>query len=100
MNKVASDFLYNDKSKLNFIVSENMKNAPTSEYKSRIMKKALAKIIENDLSEKQKAYLCLYFFDGLSMTDIAKKYGVNKSTVSRLIKKAQNRIGSRMDFLI
>ncbi|MGN0661325.1 MAG: sigma-70 family RNA polymerase sigma factor [Oscillospiraceae bacterium] len=100
MNKVASDFLYNDKSKLNFIVSENLKNAPTSEYKSRIMKNALVKIIENDLSEKQRTYLCLYFFDGLSMTDIAKKYGVNKSTVSRLIKKAQNRIGSRMDFLI
>ena len=43
------------------------------------------------VSEKQRKYL-LMWNDGLSMTEIAKTVGVDKSTVSRVIKKAKKKI--------
>lgn len=49
-------------------------------------------IIDEALSEKQREYLCDYYFDGLSMRRAAELHGVSLSTVSRTIKRAENRI--------
>lgn len=39
-------------------------------------------------SEKQIKYLTLYL-DGMTMREIANKFGVNESTISRVLKRAQ-----------
>ena len=48
------------------------------------------------VSEKQRKYL-LMWNDGLSMTEIAKTVGVDKSTVSRVIKKAKKKIAKMLE---
>ncbi|MEG0894360.1 MAG: sigma-70 family RNA polymerase sigma factor [Oscillospiraceae bacterium] len=60
--------------------------------------KIIKMIIENDLTVKQKRYVCHYFFDGMKMTEIAQMYGIVKSTVSRTISVAIKKINSRIKY--
>ena len=46
----------------------------------------------NELSEKQKLYIMASACDGLSYSEIASRYGVNKSTVSRTISRAKKNL--------
>ena len=49
------------------------------------MKKVLPIVLNECVTATQKTYIMHYFVDGLMVTDIAKMYEVNKSTVSRTI---------------
>lgn len=57
-------------------------------------------IIDDALSEKQREYLCEYYFDGLSMRQTAEIHGVALSTVSRTIKRAENRIRKILKYAV
>lgn len=48
--------------------------------------------METVLTKKQKQMLELYYLKGLTMTQIAQLQGINKSTVSKTIKKAKTKI--------
>lgn len=50
------------------------------------------KAMETVLTKNQKKMLELYYLKGLTMTQIAQLQGINKSTVSKTIKKAKNKI--------
>lgn len=52
----------------------------------------LRDILNDNLTKKQKCYIILYYRDGLSVTQIADRFGVNKSTVSRTITRGRKRI--------
>lgn len=54
--------------------------------------KALYKMLENNLTKKQKCYIILYYKDKLTVNEIAEKFGVDKSTVSRTINRGRKRI--------
>ena len=54
-------------------------------------KSAMARAIREELTEKQRAYMMAYY-GGMTMNQIAKEYGVNKSTVSRTIANARDRL--------
>ena len=56
------------------------------------IKKAAAIAFGRELSEKQKQYYAAYYLDGFSMDKIANIYGVNKSTVSRTITRANKKL--------
>lgn len=62
------------------------------EYLGRISK-LIASAIEHELTDIQRTYLSEYYFEGLTMAEIAEIYGTNKSTISRTIARARNRIG-------
>ena len=47
---------------------------------------------ERELTARQREMLALYYDRGLKMVQIAKKLGVNRSTVSRTIKRAQDKL--------
>lgn len=53
-----------------------------------LVKKALVKALEM-LPTKQREYLMLYLVDGMTMGEIGKLKRVNKSTVSRTVKRAR-----------
>ena len=60
-------------------------------------KKAIAtihKVIENELTEKQREYITAYYIDGEKQQAIAEKYGVHNSTVSRVIKAGMRKLKS------
>lgn len=54
--------------------------------------KALRTLLEDNLTKKQKCYIVLYYRDGLTVKEIAEKYGVDKSTVSRTINRGRQRL--------
>jgi len=56
------------------------------------MKKALHEAIREDLTERQQEMIIMYFFDGMSMQQIADELGVTKQNVSKTIKRGLDRI--------
>lgn len=62
------------------------------------MQKVLHRIMEEELTTRQKQVMLLYYFDGKTMTDIAVQLGVNKSTVSRTVANSKRRIERCMKY--
>ena len=54
----------------------------------KYLKKAMLKAIDCELSSRQAFVLKKYYFDNLSVTEISNIRGVNKSTVSRTLKRS------------
>ena len=52
----------------------------------------LLRVMESELTAKQQTYLSAYYFDELRPSQIARKYGVNRSTVMRTIRRAEDRL--------
>lgn len=45
-----------------------------------------------ELSEIQRKYFVKYYFEGLTMAEIAEEFGTNKSTVSRTLARARKKL--------
>jgi len=96
--RIASDFLYSDTGYLNFLASAE--DGDSNEYKMRILKHALKKVIEEDLTSRQREFLVLYYYQDLTMEQIGQMRGVHKSTVSRLIKVAKLKIEKQLKYIM
>ena len=55
-------------------------------------KAALLKAIREDVTDKQREYLLRYYGQGKNMIEISQELGVDKSTVSRTIKRGEARL--------
>ena len=77
---------YNEKSNSNN--SENLKNKC----------KILNLIIKQELTDKQREILNMYYFHNLNIPQISKKTGKNKSTISRSLKRAREKIKNYMQY--
>ena len=53
------------------------------------LKRNLVRALREDVSARQREYMLLYYGQCMTMTDIAMRFGVNKSTVSRTIKRGR-----------
>ncbi|MEE1047351.1 MAG: sigma-70 family RNA polymerase sigma factor [Clostridia bacterium] len=62
------------------------------------MKKALLKAIDTELTDRQKQIVIEYYFNGLSVTKIAEIYDVSKSTVSRHLSRARERLKTSLKY--
>lgn len=58
----------------------------------------LRNIISHELTPRQKEFVELYYFKYMTIPKIAQMAGVNRSTVSRVLKSARNRIGRFMGY--
>ena len=56
------------------------------------LKRNLTHALRQDITAKQREYMMLYYGRGMSMEAIAKELGVNKSTVSRTLKRGRQRL--------
>jgi RNA polymerase sigma factor (sigma-70 family) len=54
--------------------------------------KRLRRVIEAELTPCQRQTLTAYYFRQLTIPQIAKEQGVNKSTVSRTLRRAEDRV--------
>jgi len=52
----------------------------------------LRRVIEKELTEKQRETLIAYYFQNKTMDQIAKDWGVNRSTVCRTLHRAEARV--------
>ena len=62
------------------------------------LKKLLHSAIESELTECQRQTVTCFYFGGKSVTEIAKEQGVNKSTVSRNLKRAREKLALSMRY--
>lgn len=56
------------------------------------VKLALWRALHEDITEKQREYMLLYYGEGLNMVQIGERMGVDKSTVSRTIQRGESRL--------
>ena len=56
------------------------------------LKRNLAHALRHDVTPKQREYLTLYYGEGLNLREISERTGVNKSTVSRTMKRGRERL--------
>ena len=56
------------------------------------LKRNLTHALRQDVTERQREYMVLYYGRGMSMEAIAQQCGVNKSTVSRTLKRGRQRL--------
>ena len=56
------------------------------------LKRNLTHALRQDITERQREYMMLYYGRGMSMEAIAREVGVNKSTVSRTLKRGRQRL--------
>lgn len=52
----------------------------------------LSRAMTEELTTRQQEMLQMYYYEGLNMTQIAARLGVNKSTVSRTLCRARRRL--------
>ncbi len=63
-----------------------------------LMKKALLKAIDSELTERQRQMVTAYYFEGKTVTEIAKDHGLSKSTVSRHLSRARERLKGALKY--
>ena len=56
------------------------------------LKRNLIRALQEDVTPRQRQALLLYYSDGLNMREIGERLGVDKSTVSRTIKRGERRL--------
>ena len=58
----------------------------------QIQKKRIHRVIQEELTPAQREVLIAYYFQELSIPEIARERGVNKSTVCRTLHRAERRL--------
>ena len=65
--------------------------ADNSKEVSRL-KRNLIRALQEDVTPRQRQALLMYYGEGLNMREIGERLGVDKSTVSRTIKRGEHRL--------
>lgn len=56
------------------------------------LKRNLIRALREDVTPRQRQTLLLYYAEGLNMREIGERLGVDKSTISRTIKRGERRL--------
>lgn len=97
MNRIASDFLYQDTSYMQLLAG--IKEDDDNGYILRILSNAITSCVKSGLTKKQRMYLEMYYFENMNIPQIAKTLGVNKSTVSRSLSASKVKIRRQLQFI-
>ena len=65
--------------------------ADNSQQMARL-KRNLVRALQEDVTPRQREFLLLYYGEQLNMRQIGERLGVDKSTVSRTIKRGERRL--------
>ena len=64
------------------------------------LKRILLKVINNELTPRQKEIIMLYYFKGLDTVTIARMYGVTPQAVSAMMSRARKRMYRIMKYCL
>lgn len=67
-------------------------NSGDNSRQNAVLKRVLHRVIDNELTHRQKEIVSLYYFHNKNILEISKDLGINKSTVSRHLSRARERI--------
>ena len=68
------------------------------DVKYKKMLESLKKVMEGELTDRQKTCIVMYYGENKKMRDIADISGINTSCVSRCIKRAKNKLTKTMKY--
>lgn len=90
-----ADFMGEDDRNISAILSDD-----ESEYQRRRTetKRILLKIINNELTPRQKEIIMLYYFQERNISEIGEMLGVSPASVSVTLKRAKNRVIKYMKY--
>ena len=88
------DFLGEEDSDINALFSDEA----DENNKSKAVRRILLKVIENELTERQKQVINLYYFKNMNMVSIADMLGISPASVSVTLKRARNTIIKYMKY--
>ncbi len=74
-----------------------MKNTPFKDMASirlpeKVQRQRVDRVIREELTPTQREILLAYYIQGLNMPQIAAQRGIHKSSVSRTLRRAENRL--------
>lgn len=70
----------------------NRQNAEDNSERLARLRRGLRQAREQELTPRQRQMLELYFDQGMTIPRIAEELGLNRSTVSRTLRRAKNRL--------
>lgn len=70
----------------------NQQNAGDNSERLERLRRTLRQAREQELTPRQREMLNLYYDEGMNIPRIAEKLGVNRSTVSRTLTRARERL--------
>ena len=88
--RVHWDFISGNKEM--FKLFNEQSESETNGEKLKLVKKALKKVVEEQLSARQKQMIVLYYYKEIDMPEIAEMLGINVSTVSRTLNRARQNL--------
>ena len=58
----------------------------------------ILRVIERELTPRQRTILLSYYFDDLSPAEIARRQGVHRSTIVRTLHRAEDRLRRHLNY--
>ena len=58
----------------------------------KVQMQRIRRVIEMELTQKQREVMLAYYFQDMTIPQIAAQRGVQKSSISRCLKRAENRV--------
>lgn len=74
--------------------------AESNGVQHKLMLKVMRSVVENELSERQRQMITLYYFQKVNIPEIARMLGVNRSTVSRTISRGRRNIMEKLKYFV
>ncbi|MBD5145068.1 MAG: sigma-70 family RNA polymerase sigma factor [Ruminococcus sp.] len=98
--RLKSEFLNQEEFCADKEISALIGDENSNTVKHSLMLKIMNSIIENDLTERQRQMITMYYFQHIDIPEIADKLGVNRSTVSRTISRGRKNIAKKMKYFV
>ena len=70
----------------------NRQMAPDNDQELTQLKRNLIRALWEDITPRQRETMLMYYGQGLNMREIGERLGVDKSTISRTIKRGERRL--------
>ena len=80
------------------LMAWNRENGEDNSEQMERLRRNLRMARKAELTPRQEEFVHMYFDLGLSVTAIAKKEGIHKSSVSRTLKRARERLKSHLKY--
>ncbi len=90
--RLKSEFLSKEEFCADKEISALIGDENSNTVRHSLMLKIMNNIIENDLTDRQKQMITMYYFQHMNISEIAGKLGVNRSTVSRTISRGRKNL--------
>ena len=58
----------------------------------KVQMERIRRVMEQELTQKQREVMLAYYFQDMTIPQIAAQRGVQKSSISRCLKRAENRV--------